>query len=112
MSPNDLSGKVAIVSGASRGIGESIARAYAGAGASVVVSSRKAENIMPLAEALNKEFPGNAMGVKAHAGRREDTLRLVGQTVQRFGRIDIAVNNAATNPHFGPILTAEESHWD
>lgn len=112
MSPIDLSGKVAIVSGASRGIGESITRAYAEAGASVVVSSRKAENIMPLAEALNKEFPGKAMGVKAHAGRREDTLQLVEQTVQRFGRIDIAVNNAATNPHFGPILTAEESHWD
>ncbi|UCG23351.1 MAG: SDR family NAD(P)-dependent oxidoreductase, partial [Chloroflexota bacterium] len=107
-----LEGKVAVISGASRGIGQAIARAYVAAGAKVVIGSRRQENIQPVAKALNADFPGKAVAVMAHAGRREDTRKMVETAVDRFGRVDIAVNNAGTNPHFGPILTAEESHWD
>jgi NAD(P)-dependent dehydrogenase (short-subunit alcohol dehydrogenase family) len=108
----DLTGKVAIVTGASRGIGEAIAKAYAEAGASVVISSRKAENIEPVAEEINALYPGKALAVVAHAGSAENAQTLVQTAVDHFGRLDIAMNNAATNPHFGPILTSEESHWD
>lgn len=108
----DLSNKVAVISGASRGIGEAIARAYVGAGAAVIIGSRKSENIEPLAEDINSEFPGQVVPVVSHAGRRENAQAMVALAVERFGRIDIAVNNAATNPHFGPLLSAEESHWD
>lgn len=112
MADFDLNGKVAVVSGASRGIGESIARRFAEAGASVVIGSRRPENIEPVAEAINASYPGQALAVVAHAGRREDAQRMVAAAVEQYGRLDIAVNNAGTNPHFGPILTAESSHWD
>jgi NAD(P)-dependent dehydrogenase (short-subunit alcohol dehydrogenase family) len=108
----DLADKVAVISGASRGIGEVIARTYARAGASVVISSRKAENIEKVAEAINGEFPGRALPLVAHAGRQTDSRRLVEAAVAQYGRLDVVVNNAATNPHFGPLLSAEESHWD
>ena len=108
----DLTGKVALVTGASRGIGEAIARAYVAAGADVVISSRRAENIEPVAESINTDFPGKALAVVAHAGQTESAESLVQQAVERFGRLDIAVNNAATNPHFGQMLASEESHWD
>jgi NAD(P)-dependent dehydrogenase (short-subunit alcohol dehydrogenase family) len=108
----DLTGKVAIITGASRGIGEAIARTYVAAGAKVVISSRKPQNIEPVAESINSEFPGQALAVVAHAGKPENTRTLVETAVTHFGRLDIAVNNAATNPHFGPLLTSEESQWD
>jgi NAD(P)-dependent dehydrogenase (short-subunit alcohol dehydrogenase family) len=112
MQPFNLEGKVAIITGGSRGIGEAIARAYAAAGAQVVVTSRKAENVEPVAAAINAEYPGRALAIAAHAGRQAETQAVVERTVAEFGRLDIAVNNAGTNPHFGPLLTAEESHWD
>lgn len=108
----DLTGKVAIITGASRGIGEEIARTYAAAGASVVISSRKPQNIKPVAESINSEYPGRALAVAAHAGKPENADALVETAVNTFGRLDIAVNNAATNPHFGPLFTSEESQWD
>jgi NAD(P)-dependent dehydrogenase (short-subunit alcohol dehydrogenase family) len=108
----DLTDKVAVISGASRGIGEVIAWTYARAGANVVISSRKAENIEAVAAAINGEFPGRALPVVAHAGRQADSRQLVAAAVASYGRLDITVNNAATNPHFGPLLSAEESHWD
>ncbi|MFZ0544926.1 MAG: glucose 1-dehydrogenase [Candidatus Promineifilaceae bacterium] len=110
--PFDLTDKVAVVTGASRGIGEAIAWAYARAGANVVISSRRLENIGPVADSINSEFPGRAVAVAAHAGHQEETQMLVEQAVKQYGRLDIAVNNAATNPHFGPLLTSEPSHWD
>lgn len=112
MTEFDLSGKVAIVSGASRGIGEAIARSFVRAGAAVAISSRKEENIAPVADDINKEDPDHALAVVAHAGKRADVERLVEETVATFGRVDIAVNNAATNPHFGPLLDAELWQWD
>ena len=112
MNPFDLTGKVALITGASRGIGEAIARAYVAAGADVVISSRRAENIEPVAASINKAFPGKALAVAAHAGQADSAAKLVDEAVAKFGRLDIAVNNAATNPHFGTMLTSEESHWD
>lgn len=108
----DLTGRVAIVSGGSRGIGETIARAYAAAGASVVVSSRKQENVAPVAAAINEQHPGRALAVAAHAGQPEAAQALVAAAVNEFGRLDIVVNNAATNPHFGSLLSSEPWQWD
>lgn len=110
--PFDLTDKVAIVTGASRGIGEAIAWAYARAGAKLVISSRKLDNITAVADQIDREYPGRVLPLAAHAGSAADSQLLVAKAVERFGRLDIAVNNAATNPHFGPLLTAEPSHWD
>src|SRR5690606_10911209 len=112
MSQFDLSGKVAIVTGASRGIGEAIARAYAYAGANVVISSRKLESITPVAESINEIHPGRVVAVAAHSGKREEVEALVQRALNEFGRVDIAVNNAATNPHFGALIDAEPWQWD
>lgn len=112
MANNDLDGKVAIVTGASRGIGAAIARAFVVAGAKVAISSRKMDNLHPVEAGINAAFPGRALAVQAHSGRREETQHLVEQTVKHFGRVDIAVNNAATNPHFGAFLDADAGQWD
>ncbi len=106
----DLSGKVALITGASRGIGEAIARCYAAAGAAVVLSSRRQEALDAVAASIREEG-GQALAIAAHTGDRTAVERLVEQAVDALGGVDILVNNAATNPHFGPILTSEESHW-
>lgn len=106
-----LGGKVAIVTGASRGIGEALAHVYAKAGARVVLASRKLDGLQPVAEAITAAG-GEAYPVAAHMGDPEAIVALVKAAVLHFGGIDIIVNNAATNPHFGPLLTAEDSMWD
>ncbi len=107
----DLTGKVAIVTGGTRGIGFAIAQALASAGASVVVASRKRENVESAVARL-EESGAEVSGHPVHTGNPESVQALVAHAVERFGGVDILVNNAATNPHFGPIMTAEESHWD
>ncbi len=107
----DLHGKVAIITGASRGIGEAIATAYAQAGAAVVLTSRKIENVGPVAEQI-RAAGGRAIAMAAHAGQQDQIEMVVERALAEFGRVNIAVNNAAANPHFGPILTADGSHWD
>lgn len=110
--PNfDLSGKVALITGASRGIGQAIAEAYAVAGAKVVLASRKQESLDEVAEIIRGNG-GEALPIAAHTGDDEAINALVAQATEAYGGIDIVVNNAATNPHFGPVMTAEESHWD
>jgi NAD(P)-dependent dehydrogenase (short-subunit alcohol dehydrogenase family) len=102
----ELTGKTALVTGGSRGIGLAIARRFVQAGANVMVSSRKADD---LAEAAAGLVAGGAPAGRvawraAHVGRVEDAEACVAETVSRFGRIDILVNNAGTNPHYGPML--------
>lgn len=91
----DLSGRVAIVTGGTRGIGRSIAEGFAAAGADVVVASRKADACAE-AQAALEAMGGNALGVATHLGEPDDLHALVDATVERFGGVDIVVNNAAT----------------
>lgn len=110
--PNfDLTGKVALITGSSRGIGQTIAEAYAAAGAKVVLTSRRQEGLDVAAEVI-RGAGGQALPVAAHTGSDEAIQAVVDAAVETFGGIDIVVNNAATNPHFGPLMTAEESQWD
>jgi len=106
----DISGKVAIVTGASRGIGQSIAEEFAKAGAKVVISSRKQDSLDAVANEI-KSAGGEAIGIAAHNGNKEALYLLVDKTVEHYGTVDIIVNNAATNPHFGTILEADDSYW-
>jgi NAD(P)-dependent dehydrogenase (short-subunit alcohol dehydrogenase family) len=112
MPQNDLQDRVAIVTGASRGIGSAIADALVGRGAKVVLSSRKQVDLDAEAERLNAVRPDAAMAFAAHAGKPEDLERLVNATLERHGRLDILVNNAATNPYFGHTLDADLGAWD
>ena len=109
--PFDLGGRVAVVTGASRGIGEAIARAYAAAGASVVLASRTQETLDEVAASI-RAGGGTALPIACHTGRRDEVEGLVERAVSELGGIDVLVNNAGTNPHFGPVLDAEEGHWD
>jgi NAD(P)-dependent dehydrogenase (short-subunit alcohol dehydrogenase family) len=111
--PNfQLTERVAIVTGASRGLGSAIAEGLAEHGARVVLSSRKQEDLDREAARLNERFPGSAVAIAAHAGRQDDLRRLVEGTLERFGRVDILINNAGTNPYFGPLIDADPAVWD
>ena len=107
----DLSGKVAIVTGSTRGIGKSIAEELARAGAKVVVSSRKAE----ACEAVRAEFEKQGWPVLAqpcNVSRKEELQALVDKTVAKWGRVDIAVANAAVNPYYGPLTEIPDEAFD
>lgn len=107
----DLAGKVAIVTGSSKGIGESIARGFAEAGAKVVVSSRKQEAVDGVAESYKKDGL-EAMGIACHVGKEDQLKNLVDKTVEAYGGVDILVNNAATNPVYGPISQSDGVVFD
>jgi NAD(P)-dependent dehydrogenase (short-subunit alcohol dehydrogenase family) len=106
----DLTDRVAIITGASRGIGQAIAGRLAEAGARVVISSRKQDGLDEVAKEI-QDAGGQALAVTAHNGQKDALHTLVKTTIDTFGRIDILVNNAATNPHFGTLLDAEDSLW-
>ncbi len=111
MTTFDLADKVAIVTGGSRGIGREIALAFADAGARVVVASRKQEGVDAVVAEV-AERGGTALAVATHVGQEEGVVALVERAVAAFGGVDILVNNAATNPHFGPLTTATAAQWD
>ena len=107
----DLTGKVAIITGSSKGIGLSIARGLAENGAKVVISSRKQDAVDEVA----KEFKAaglEAIGIECHIGDAAQREQLVAKTIAHYGRIDILVNNAAINPFYGPLESAEEEVFD
>jgi NAD(P)-dependent dehydrogenase (short-subunit alcohol dehydrogenase family) len=103
MNPFDLSGKTAIVTGSSRGIGRSIAEHLARAGANVVVSSRNPEPCQAVAESIQKQG-GTAAAIACNVARKADCERLIEESRLRFGSIDILVCNAAANPYYGPLV--------
>ncbi len=107
----DLKGRTAIVTGASKGIGRSIAIALAAAGASVIVSSRKLEACETVVQEIRAQ--GNdAIARACHVGKAEDLQQIVKDCIDTWGRIDILVNNAATNPVFGFLAKAESDSFD
>ncbi len=107
----DLSGKIALVNGASRGIGEAIARGLAASGATVILSSRKLEGVQAVADAIDKSG-GKAVAKACHAGHLDEIEALMGFVRDEFGRLDILINNAATNPHYGPATELPPGAFD
>lgn len=107
----DLTGKVAVITGASKGIGEAMAKGLAEFGAKVVVSSRKQEAVDAVAEELRADGL-EATGIACHVGDEEQLRALVDQTLAIYGGIDILINNAAINPIFGPLVEATGELFD
>ena len=104
MSLFDLKGKSAIITGSSRGIGRAIAEAMADQGARVVISSRKPGPCQEVADAINKKHgDGTAIAIPANISSKEDLQAMVDETNKSFGKIDIVVCNAASNPYYGPM---------
>ncbi|WP_310569467.1 SDR family oxidoreductase [Gemmatimonas sp.] len=106
-----LDGKVAIVTGGTRGIGLAIATTLARAGAKVAISSRKPEHVDAVVKALRSEGL-DVVGIPANMGKAADAHELAARTVEHFDGIDIIVNNAATNPIFGPLQQATDDAFD
>lgn len=109
--PFDLTGKVAIITGSSKGIGRSIAENMAAMGAKVVVSSRKAEACEEVAAGIRKTG-GEATVIPANISRKAEVEALVAKTVEKYGRLDSMVCNAAVSPYFGPIEGLEDDAFD
>ena len=102
----DLNGKVAVVTGSSRGIGRAIVERMAEHGARVVVSSRNQAACAEVADAINAKYgAGRALALAANISAKEHLKRLVDETIATFGQIDVLVCNAASNPHYGPMHT-------
>ena len=106
-----LTDRVAIITGASRGIGEAIASTFAEYGAKVVLSSRKQESLDAVANSIN-EAGGEALPIACHTGKMEMIDALYEKVMDTYGRVDILVNNAATNPYFGTMLEISASQYD
>ena len=104
-----LKDKVIVITGASRGIGEAIARACVEAGANVVLASRKQADLDRVASSLP---PERALALACHTGKPDEVEAMVSKAVERFGRVDGFVNNAATNPYFGPLVDTPDSAID
>lgn len=103
-----MAGKVALVTGASRGIGKAIAAGLVGAGAKVMLTSRKQEQL----EATAAEIGGDTAVFAANAGDLDASVASVDATLETFGRLDVLVVNAATNPHYGATLDVDAGRYD
>lgn len=106
-----LKGKVAVITGASRGIGKAIATGFAEQGATLVIASRKQESLDAVAEELSK-LGTKVTPIACHTGNMEQIKALFQKVDEIHGKVDILVNNAATNPFFGDILSVDEGIWD
>lgn len=109
---NKLTGRVAIVTGSTEGIGFAIAKRMAQDGAKVVVSSRKQNNVEKAVADLQSMFPNQVVGITCHVGKEEDQQKLIDFTLEKFGSIDMLVSNVAVNPYFGSFMDMQESQWD
>ena len=109
--PFDLKGQVALITGSSRGIGRSIAETMAAMGAKVIVSSRKADACEAVASAIRKDG-GEAHVIPCNIGRREEVEALVKGTLDKYGRLDALVCNAAVNPYYGPLAGISDDQFD
>jgi NAD(P)-dependent dehydrogenase (short-subunit alcohol dehydrogenase family) len=110
-----LDGRTALITGGSRGIGQAIAHAFVDAGASVMLSSRRADGLTESAAAIGAtrgDGSGEVAWTVANAGDPKQAAAAVAATVERFGRVDILVNNAATNPYYGPIIDIDQARAD
>lgn len=104
----EVAGKVALITGASRGIGLAMARHFVAAGASMMLTSRNPETVAEAARSIS----GDVAAFPAHASDPDAATACVEATVQRFGALDILVNNAATNPYWGPLIDADLPRFD
>lgn len=107
----DLSGKTAIITGSSRGIGRAIAERFAEHGARVVISSRKAEPCDAVAAAINARWPDHALTIPCNISSREALQHLVDETRRQWGEVDVLVCNAASNPHDGPMAEIDDAQF-
>ena len=107
----DLTGKVAVITGSSKGIGLSIAKGLAENGAKVIISSRKQDAVDAIAKEM-QEAGFEAIGIACHIGEADQCEALIAKTIEKYGRIDILVNNAAINPYYGPLEASDEEVFD
>jgi NAD(P)-dependent dehydrogenase (short-subunit alcohol dehydrogenase family) len=106
-----LKDKVALITGASRGIGEAVALTLAEYGAHCVLVSRKIDGLKAVEDKI-KAQGWKADSIACHMGDIKQIEAMIDEIGRRFGKLNIVINNAATNPHFGALLSAQESHWD
>ena len=111
MSLFDMTGKVAIVTGSSRGIGEAIAHEMADHGAKVVITSRNLEPCQAVADAINAKHAGAAIAVSSSLSSKESLQAMVDAGRSAFGQVDVLVCNAASNPHYGPMATITDEQF-
>lgn len=111
MNDFNLAGRNAVITGGSRGIGLAVAQKLAEYGAQCILVSRKAKNLEAAAQSI-RDAGGKALAMACHTGYPDQIKQVYEKIVDTYGSLDILVNNAATNPHFGEFLSAEESHWD
>jgi NAD(P)-dependent dehydrogenase (short-subunit alcohol dehydrogenase family) len=109
---HDMSGKVVLITGASRGLGRQMARGLAAAGAEVIVSSRKVEACEEVVAELNEDFGAKASAIAAHVGRWDDIDRLVSEAYEKHGRIDVLINNAGLSPLYDVESNITEELYD